>query len=49
MKNSNCKEQTGTKPNMDNIKTKCPYCEKVYEWKRGLRKHLSKHHRGDNE
>lgn len=42
---SNCKEQLGVKPNIDKVRTKCPYCDKVYEWKRGLRKHLSKYHR----
>ena len=30
--------------NKDNIKSPCPYCEKVYEWNRGLRKHLTKYH-----
>ena len=30
--------------NRDNIPSPCPFCDKVYEWKRGLRKHLSKYH-----
>jgi len=30
--------------NPDNIPSPCPFCDKVYEWKRGLRKHLSKYH-----
>lgn len=28
----------------DNIPSHCPFCDKVYEWKRGLRRHLSKCH-----
>ena len=28
----------------DNIKSLCPFCDKVYEWKRGLTKHLVNHH-----
>lgn len=28
----------------DNIPSPCPFCDKVYEWKRGLRRHLSKYH-----
>ena len=30
--------------NPDNIPSPCPFCDKVYEWKRGLRRHLSKCH-----
>ena len=28
----------------DNISSPCPFCDKVYEWKRGLRRHLTKYH-----
>jgi uncharacterized C2H2 Zn-finger protein len=30
--------------NRDNIPSPCPFCDKVYEWKRGLRRHISKCH-----
>ena len=30
--------------NRDNIPCSCPFCDKVYEWKRGLRRHISKCH-----
>jgi uncharacterized C2H2 Zn-finger protein len=44
IKKKTYREQVVTKPNKDKIRTKCPYCDKVYEWKRGLRRHLSKYH-----
>ena len=39
------KETQAQNPTRDKVRTKCPYCDKVYEWKRGLRRHLSKYHK----
>jgi hypothetical protein len=30
--------------NRDNTPSPCPFCANVYEWGRGLRKHLKNHH-----
>jgi hypothetical protein len=35
--------------NRDNIPSPCPFCDKVYEWRRGLRRHLLKYHQLQND